>query len=415
MDSERQPRRFALPNLGPRPVRRRGRARPLGLLLLGGLAAGCATHAQSRAQAETRWNDVRARIKLQLAKQQFENGQVDAAATTVTEAVAAEPTLTDGHLLLAQCYLEQGKFAAAGQAVTDAEGCDPQSAEAAYMRGLLAERADQIDVAVEHYRRARMRQSNMVDYVVSEAECLAALGRTDEALKLVNENLGRVDSDGTLEALAAQLALLEGDPEAAVRNLRLAIERAGCVTASAPRSTSCDALIEQCGRLLSETGRHAEAVALLGPYVAARPDAPASVIQPLAAGYLALERFDEAKHLLRDDVRRHADQAPSWMLLAQAAMRSDDWMTARRCAERLRQLAPQSPEVLLLQGFVCWKQNDRPAATAALQRVLAQNPDDALAHGLLGRLLDDVDQAAAAEHYRRAAQLDPQTAWITRR
>lgn len=353
----------------------------------------------------------------QLAVQQFERGQIDAAIDTITEAIAADDSSAEQYLLLAHCRLEQGKLASAREAALRAQRCDPQSAEVEYTLGVLAERTDDLTEALEHYHQAGALDAGVVDYLVAEAECLAALGRPESALMLVSENLGRFDSDGTLEMLLGQICLLIGDRESAVHHLRLAMERSGCgpMAQAAPAEhtvadgpTGCDVLIEEYGRLLSETGRSAEAVTLLRPYVETRPDVSPSVVTALAVAQLNLNRADEAKQLLRDEVRRSPDHLPSWMLLAQAAVRTDDWLTARRCAERLEQLAPHSAPVHLLYGFVCWKQNDWKAAEASLRQALSADADDALAHCLIGQVLEDTGRPAAAEeHYRRAQEIDP--------
>ncbi len=375
------------------------------VLLLMFLVAGCTTQAQRRVEAEQHWNQVRARVKYQLATQQFEHGQIEAAVASVTEAIAAENSSADQYLLLAHCHLEQGQLAAARLALGEAERCAPQSPEVEYTLGLLAERTDQLEVALDHYRRARTLNDSVVDYLVAEAECLVALGRTEEALVLVNANLDRFDSDGTLELLLAHIALLLDDKEMAVHNLRLAMERSGCGSPSAA-ANGCAGLLEECGRLLSETGRYAEAVALLRPYLEAQREVSPSLVLALGAAYLATDRVDEAKRLLREELQHHPNLAEGWMLLARTALMTGDWMTTRRCADQLARLAPRSAPTFLLQGFVCWKQSDLRAAEEALRKAVSLDPHDRVAHDLLERVLEESGHAPAAPAPDRRALHD---------
>ena len=178
-------------------------------------------------------------------------------------------------------------------------------AEIDYTLGVIAERTEQWEAALDHYRRARLQDASVADYVVAEAECLAVGGRLEEAISLVSANIQRFDSDGTLETLLAEICLLAGDIETARDGLSLAIERSGCRPGRTEGHGGCATLIEQYGRLLSETGRNAEAVALLHPYVEARSDAPSSVVTALCAAYLETGRTTEATRLLREEVKRH--------------------------------------------------------------------------------------------------------------
>ncbi len=378
--------------------------------------SGCTSHSPRRVQAERHWNQVWARIRYDLASQQFERGQTEEAIETVNEAIAADPSSADQFLLLAHCTLEQGRLISAHKAAEQAKRCAPEVAEVDYTLGVIAERAEQWEVALDHYHRARSLDENVVDYLVAEAECLAVVGRLKEAIALVSANMQRFDSDGTLDTLLAEICLLAGDKETALHSLRLAIERSGCWPGRIEGRVGCAPLIEEYGRLLSETGRHAEAVALLHPYIEARHDAPPSVVTALCTSYLETARAPEAKRLLRDEVKRRPDNATGWMLLARACVMMDDWMTARRCADQLERLLPHSSHTHLLRGFVCWRQDDLQAAVESLQRALAIDPDDALAHCLIGQVLEDTGRPppTAKAHYERALQIDPRFAWARR-
>ncbi|MCK4659094.1 MAG: tetratricopeptide repeat protein [Phycisphaerae bacterium] len=372
-------------------------------------------HTERCEQAEQNWNHVRAKIKYRLANQQFQRGQIEAAIDTVNEAIATDDSSAEQFLLLAHCYIEQGKIASARKTVDQARRCAPHTPEVEYTCGLIAEHTGQLESALEHYHLARAHDENTMDYLVAEAECLAELGHPEEAAELISENVNRFDSDGTLEMLLAQIALLIGDTEAAIPNLRLAMERSGCGTTFSEKPGGCDVLIEELGRLLSESGQYAETVSLLRPYVQSRADTPSSVVTALCTAYLSTNRVGEAKQLLRDELRHRPGNTRCMMLLVQASVMTGDWMTARRYAEQLERLTPGDVQAHLLHGFICWKQNELPAAEESFRRALSIDPADTLAHCLIGQVLEETGRrVTAGEHYRRALQIDPRCVWAKR-
>ncbi len=382
------------------------------ILFLAFSPAGCSSHAQRTIQANQRWNHVRGRVKFQLATQQYEGGRVADAIETVNDAIAIDPASADQFLLLAHCYLEQGKFVSAGEAAEQAKLCDARNAEIDYTLGVIAERTERLDAALAHYRRARDLDAGVPEYVVAEAECLTTMGHTDDALALVTANTARFDSDGTMETLLAQIYLLAGHRDRALDNLALALERSGCSPGSATDGERCAMLVEDLGRMLTEAGRHAQAVALLRPHVDAHRDAPPSVVNALCSSYLATARYEKAASLLRDQVSAHPDGATSWVLLARAATMMEDWTIARRSADRFAQLRPEDGAAHLLRGFVCWKQADLTAADDSLRRALAIDSEDPLAHLVLGWVLEDSgrDRSIVEAHYNKAVQIDPRFA-----
>ena len=116
----------------------------IGLALL---LPACRTnpHAVDKKQAEQRWNEVRGRVKYQLAEQQFSRGLFEDAAANVGEALALDPTRPDSFAMLAKCHLEMNKPASAQQTIDMARQLDLESAELHYMQGVLLEQRDRPD------------------------------------------------------------------------------------------------------------------------------------------------------------------------------------------------------------------------------------------------------------------------------
>jgi Flp pilus assembly protein TadD len=119
-----------------------------------------------------------------------------------------------------------------------------------------------------------------------------------------------------------------------------------------------------------------------------------------------------ADDLLNKWLNKHPNDVLGWMLGVRAAAARGDEVMTRRCADVVRRLAPQDPRAYLVHGYVCWRFGDLDGAVASLERSLSLDPDDALAHCLMGQVLvDDGRAERARDHWRRALQIDPQSRW----
>ncbi len=372
------------------------------------VASGCATqtHQQRREQAQNHWNEVRAKIKRQLATQQFESGELDGAITTVREALGLDPMAAESYLLLSRALLEKNRMGEAGRILTAAHEMKLESAELTYTRGVVAERSGDLASALRFYRQARRQDPSQMDCVVAEAECLVAARRPEEARELVRDSIERFDRDGTLDALEAEISLVLRDDRAAAAAFRRAVSM-----------VPDDPMVAQeFGLLLVRMGRFAEAVGVLQPLEdAAREEGvelPGAVVRGLARSYLALGHVEAQGDLLSGWLQEHPNDVAAWLLQARSAMTRKDDALAGRCAAAVRRLAPDSPQTSLLCGYLRWRQGDRAGALNLLERSLVMEPDDVLLHCLIGQVLAESNhRERARQHWRRALQIDPHTAW----
>ena len=367
--------------------------------------AGCqiTPHQEQKEQAKQHWDQVRAKLKYQLATQQFKAGEMNAATSSARESLGLDPSAMGTHVLLSKALLERGDLAEAKKVLQAAVEMDLESPELWYMRGVVAERCGRLDQALTCYRAARQLNKNEMDYLVAEAECLVAAGQPEEARRCVHQALLEFDRDGTLDVLLAEISLVMDDDEAAAAAFRQAL----------PLADNHDLVAEEFGLLLLRMRRFAEAVSVLQPLVDRQGDkASGMVVRALAKGYLELGHADLAAGLLKDLLEKHPDDTESWFLQAQAALAGRDLAMIRRCLNVVRRLAPANPQTHLMQGYLCWRQGDLNGARASLQRCLAMNPNDVLTHCLIGQvLLDSNEPGQARHHWRRALQIDPRSNW----
>lgn len=368
--------------------------------------ASCATttHEEAKIQAEQRWNQVRGRVRHQLARQQCEGGLFEEAVGTLTEALALDPAQPDAYVMLAQANLELGRHASAERALDMARQAGLVSPDLIYMQGVILEQREDLEAALEFYGKARALDPSNVDYLVAEAECLVARGRAPEALALLDNHARRLEDRGTSSTLAAHIAVLLGDVDGAAAWFREVAAPVGEVALAA----------EELGLLLARAGRHEEALALLEPLLDQDrgPQVGGAARRALATCYLVRGDPTAAKRVLAEYVTGHPADAPAQLLLAKAAIAAGDLLTALVAIDAAERHAPNRPEVKFVRAVVQWRRGDLVGAAAALRSVLTLTPDDVDAHCLMAEVLAaQHEKEAARRHFSRALEIDPQSAW----
>jgi putative PEP-CTERM system TPR-repeat lipoprotein len=219
-------------------------------------------------------------------------------------------------------------------------------------------------------------------------------GKSDQAIKQVDQVLSRLPHDAPALLLRAQFLLESKQLEEAERAARTAL-------AGSPQSSAAHATL---GRVLSATGDLEGALIELTEAFRRDPDA-VDLTLPLAQLSLSLGRNEEAVQFARDAKRRHPDDQQAAIALVKALVMTRDYSGADLELKPLLARASSSSDVLVMLGTVQAALNNRQAQ-ATFMRVLQANPDslDALS-GLVsldlkaGRLTEArrrVDQAVAS-------------------
>lgn len=370
-------------------------------------AAACRTTSQSAAKEDAlrRWNAVRARTKFQLARQQLERGFYDDAIETASESLGLDGAQCDAYVLLARAHLELGRVASAGRVVQAATRKGLDSAELRYVQGIVLEQRGESQAAIDQYRLAVTASPTDPDYVIALAESLVTNNYASEALELLEDCVDRTDDSGSVAVLAGQVAALVGDTQGAIRHYRRAMQVArDDVTVAA-----------ELGLLLARSERCVEAVALLKPLVDAdRVDAPVSpaLRRALATCYLVMGDGRSAQATLTAYADDHPSDTLAQLLLAKAALATDDLSTAGRAVSRASDNWPNHPEIVLVQATLDWRRGELDRAADALTELISRDPYDVDACCLLGEVsvaMGDADAASAA--FDRALAVDPQSVW----
>ena len=361
-------------------------------------------HAVDKQHAEQRWNEVRGRVKYQLAEQQFSRGLFEDATANVSEALSLDPTRPESFAMLAKCHLEMNKPASAQQSIDMARQLDLESAELHYMQGVLFEQRERPDEAIKEYAQAQSLDPTKIDYLIALVENLVVQGQIEKARRVIQQEAAQVDDDGSIAVLSAYIALLTDQTEEAAAHLRNAMAH----------GAKSDLVQLELSRVLVRMHRYREALPLLQPLLERFDETELDGVlrRATATCYMNEDEPGEAKRVLLDYSRRHPNDAAAQLLLAKAAIADGDTMTALAAVTRAEKKSAHHSEVRFVRAVLHWKRGESDAAATLLDAIIAESPNDVDAHCLLAevRLLQDHPESARVQ-FERALEIDPTCAW----
>ncbi len=388
------------------------------------LASGCASikAAPAKHEAEQRWNSVRAKAKLQLARQHAERGLFEEALNASKESRTLDPSQPDAYAVSAKALLELGRLNSAEHSIQAACQQGIHSPELSYLDGVILEQRGEIEAALVKYQKARAGDPIAVDYLTAEAECLVMLGRHEDAFSLLSANRHSVNEDATVAILAARTAALLGRNDEAIQWYRAA-------QAHAPDSPL---IAQYLGLQLARAGRCMEAIPLLratttpagSPSWPGQMPAPSAfaadsenqpigaVYRALGGCYLAIDDSTTAAAILGPYLANNQHDGLGQLLFAQASFATGDLYAASRAIDLAQKYGAPAPDVFFIQSLIEWRRGRSTAAADSLRRVLAFDPNHIEANCLLGTVLSELSlNAEAAEAFERALSLSPSNKW----
>jgi tetratricopeptide (TPR) repeat protein len=364
----------------------------------------------------------------------LEMGEHEKATEHLREATRADGSATDAALVLAQLYLEEGRYEdtigmvqrhLAGRpsgrpealrvAARSYTGLGLQEQALAALEQAAEAGGDRVDITMERAAVVRsvvgaaaaaaVLQGAGLDLAAGEhvevlrvlVEDLIAAGKLEEAEALIGQAISRQGRTADLRALRGRALLASGDAAGA----QLAFE--GALADGAGQPTALLGLAE----LALAAGKLDEAIALYDRAEAAMAGDTVAAYRATQV-LLAAGRVDEAERRLRTILSRqpgraHAANDLAWLLAEQGR----DLDLALELAERAVRLSP-SPGVLDTLGWVQLKSGRPEAALVSFRKALdagTENPTILYHLGLAQAAKGD--DAAAAESLRRALASGP--------
>ena len=304
-----------------------------------------------------------AQLKTTVAEAEAITGQLDAARTSLDNALRAAPGHAPALLMQARLAAASGNLAGGRAQVEAVLAAHPDNADAWVLKGdmLVRQRAEPAE-AEQAYRQALAVRPEQVS--AHTALIALALARRDlVAASSLHEAMRKaVPRHPQTLLFAGQLALLRGDLAKARETFQLLLR-------AMPRNLM---LLQSAATVEMRLNAPGQAEVLLAKALQLAPDNPNS--RRLAARVaLALGQPARAVALLEPLVQGDASDAEAITLTAQAKLLSGDSKAAAALFDRAAKLRPDDPKVRTALALSQLQRGQTDAALVELQRVAADD------------------------------------------
>jgi tetratricopeptide (TPR) repeat protein len=371
------------------------------LLIAMPLVTACSQHKDpgQQAMAMKRWNEARSGVLLGLARDQYENQNFDKARETVDEALKMSPDSAPAHILSARLFIEQGQLESAERELAAARQLDATNAECDYYSGVVYERWQQPQEALQFYEQANAKAPAELAYLLARAEMLVALDRRDEALAVLQEKVTYYEHSGAIRDAVGLLLIQEHRLPEAVEMLR----RASIL------SPDDMTIREHLGLAMYAAGKYSDAIDVLSPLLqqtayANRGDLWAA----LGESELAVGRLSDAVTSL-STATDSLDSSPGvWLSLGKAQMEQGNLRMAEVSLRHSVLLDPRDQEARLLEGYIQMRQGQLSDALDAFREACRLDETDTVSLCMVGLTLQKLGRGGeAVAFYQRALQISP--------
>ncbi|MHC4101368.1 MAG: tetratricopeptide repeat protein [Planctomycetota bacterium] len=372
------------------------------LAVLGAFLSGCGGPTkkgiEARNKARIRLNRVNAQLSYDQALQAFEAGQFEKAAHELEIAIQLYPEWPEYRVLEGRIHLETHRLEKAIESFEAALQLKPGYADAHYYSGIVYQRWSDDAKAYDEYMAAYEMAPESVGYLLAAAESMVALEQLDAAQELLGEKLDYFEHNSAMRHLLAQIAVLQDDPETAVR-----------LYAEARRlDPENDTLLEELVQAQYEAGAYGDCyrsvMQLQEMSDIERPD-----LKLMEARCLAfMDRLSDARSLYLELSRLRPTNPDVWIELGSVAWELGDYHRMALCGARVTALAPDRYEGYMLKGINERHHDNLPEAAMYLREAAERAGDSHLPHLVLGRVLEQTgDVQGALDAYAEAIRVRP--------
>jgi len=329
------------------------------------VAVGCQQNQPSDKElAQKRWNNARSTILYSLAQDQYKSRDFDKCKETLAKSLAMTPDSPQLHSLSAKVAIEQGQLELAERELEFSRKLSPGDPEPYYLSGVIYQRWQKPQLALQFYRQAAERAPAELPYLLAQGEMLVVLGRTSEALTLLQAKVAYFENSATIR----------------------------------------DAV----GQLLMQSGRYSDAVDLFRQASILSEDDDAIRERMANASYHAAQYQRAAEILTRLTQKdTYAKRADLFVMLGECQMQLNDLHDAARSFETATELNPYSAHAWQSFGRATMQQGDLRRAEYALRRSIGVDGSDAQTHLLLGYVrFREGKMEEALQSFQKASALD---------
>ncbi|MEM7804278.1 MAG: XrtA/PEP-CTERM system TPR-repeat protein PrsT [Pseudomonadota bacterium] len=293
-------------------------------------------------------------------------------------------------ILMTLTQVRGGDLNAASITASNLASDYPDEPVALMMAGDIAIRQGNLDLAKTRFTAASEISPDDPVPLKNLARVAASQGDYEAASTLLNQSLELLSDDVGAFLGLSQVALLSGDRAAAVDWLKRAVQTDPSATSvaarlarlqieegelSSARTTIVSArqtapndttLALMLGEISLATGEVEDAAEQFGAVIGMDETLPDGY-RSLAVAYLASDRADDARTVLRRATRRGANDLRSDMMLAMLQVKSNELAQAQRLVDSWFEQAPDSDAPHLVQGEVHLARGDAGAAARSFE------------------------------------------------
>jgi tetratricopeptide (TPR) repeat protein len=370
----------------------------LGLGVLGGCSETKKQPTQKQ-QATQEWNRARANVMYGLAKDQYATGNLDPARKTADDALRLDPDNGPLRVLSAKLAIEAGNLDLADKELAKARKINPKNAEADYLTGVVNQRWQKPEAALDFYSAAADKETGELAYLLAKTEMLVFLGRQEEALRLLQSKVVYFESSATIRDATGQLLVQFKKYDEAAAVLRQATILA----------TDDPTIQEHLGFALFFGGKYAEAAESFRKVLKDESYSKRGDVQlALGRSLLELGRLREARESLETASRLDESNATVWISLGRVAMQLGDEKRADLSLRRAVSTDPTSAEARLLTGYLRLRQKKYNEALTNFQRASALDAKDTTSLCMVGYALQKLGRTnEASQYYAKALKIKP--------
>jgi superkiller protein 3 len=365
------------------------------------LSGGCWDNSKAmKQQARDQWNHSRANVLFGLAKDQYTSGNFDSSRKTCDEALRMDPNHEGVRVLSAKLAIESGQMELADKELEKARKLNPKDPEADYLSGVVQQRWQKPELALQFYTDASTKDTTDLSYVLARAEMLEALNRQDEALKLLQDKVVFFENSGVIRDAVGQLLMQKHQYTDAANML----QQANILSNNEPLIT------EHMCVAFYFAGRYNDAIDPLNRLVRHDDTYGKRADMYLLMGRCQLEigKAREARVSLEKSAQLDENNSAVWLSLARTSMQLKDYKRAEMTLKRAQALDPEDSEVRLMLGYLRLKQNRLDEALAAFQRASSLDHNDTVSLCMIGYTLKQLGRSdEAAKYYAKALKIKP--------
>jgi tetratricopeptide (TPR) repeat protein len=373
----------------------------IALMITGGLGGGCsATKKPTQKQAaHQHWDRARATVMYGLAKDQYATGNFEPARKTVDDALRLDPDHGPLRILSAKLAIEAGNLDRADKDLAAARKANPRDAEADYLAGVVNQRWQKPEVALEFYSTASEKDAGELAYLLAKSEMLVMLGREEEALRTLQAKVVYFESSAVIRDAVGQLLIQFKKYDDAVTVLRQASILA----------TDDAQIHEHLAYALYFNKQYGEAVEPFKKVLKNEENAKrADLHLALGKSLLEIGKLREAKASLETAAQLDDANPAVWVALGRVAMQLGDEKRAELSLKKAAATDPANGEAKLLMGYLRLRQKRFNDALSNFQRAAALDTRDTTSLCMIGYTLQKLGRNdEATQYYAKALRIKP--------